>query len=140
MLKKTITYNDYNGKERTEDFYFNLSKPELATMQLGSEEGLDKKLEAIVKANGNADILSKFQEIILMSYGERSEDGKFFFKKKNGVALSETFEQSAAYEVLYIELMSDEKAAADFVNGVIPADLLKEVQTESGKPTFAPVN
>ena len=126
MLKKTITYEDFNGTERTEDFYFNLSKSELTEMQLTTDGGLNEKLQKIVKAKSQAEIINKFKEIILAAYGEKSDDGKYFIKKKNGVKLAEQFEQSPAYDKLYMELATDAEVAEAFVNGTIPQDLIQK--------------
>ena len=120
MLKKTVTYVDYNGVERTEDFYFNLSKAEITEMELSVEGGLSKMLVDVVNSKDNKQILSVFKEIILKAYGEKSADGRRFVKSKE---LSEEFAQTEAYTELFIELALDEKAAADFVNGIMPANL-----------------
>lgn len=122
MLKKTVTYMDYNGVERTEDFYFNLSKAEVAEMELSVEGGFSKMLEEIVKSNDNARILELFKEMVLKAYGEKSADGRRFVKSKE---LAEAFSQTEAYSEIFMELAMDEKAAAAFVNGIMPANLGK---------------
>lgn len=122
MLKKTITYVDYNGIERTEDFYFNLSKAEVAEMEMSVEGGYSKMLEEIIKSNDNVRIVELFKRILLQSYGEKSADGKRFVKSKE---LSEAFSQTEAYSEIFMELALDEKAAADFINGIMPANLGK---------------
>ena len=122
MLKKTVTYVDYNGVERTEDFYFNLSKAEVTEMELSVEGGFSKMLEEIVKSNDNARILELFKEIVLKAYGEKSADGRRFIKSKE---LAEAFSQTEAYSEIFMELAMDEKAAAAFVNGIMPANLGK---------------
>ena len=122
MLKKTVTYVDYNGVERTEDFYFNLSKAEVTEMELSVEGGFSKMLEEIVKSNDNARILELFKEMVLKAYGEKSADGRRFVKSKE---LSEAFCQTEAYSEIFMELALDEKAAAAFVNGIMPANLGK---------------
>ena len=122
MLKKTVTYVDYNGVERTEDFYFNLSKAEVTEMELSVEGGFSKKLEEIVKSNDNARILELFKEMVLKAYGEKSADGRRFVKSKE---LAEAFSQTEAYSEIFMELAMDEKAAAAFVNGIMPANLGK---------------
>lgn len=122
MLKKTVTYVDYNGVERTEDFYFNLSKAEVTEMELSVEGGFSKMLEEIVKSNDNARILELFKEMVLKAYGEKSADGRRFVKSKE---LSEAFSQTEAYSEIFMELALDEKAAAAFVNGIMPANLGK---------------
>lgn len=122
MLKKTVTYVDYNGVERTEDFYFNLSKAEVAEMELSVEGGFSKMLEEIVKSNDNARILELFKEMVLKAYGEKSTDGRRFVKSKE---LAEAFSQTEAYSEIFMELAMDEKAAAAFVNGIMPVNLGK---------------
>ena len=122
MLKKTVTYVDYNGVERTEDFYFNLSKAEVTEMELSVEGGFSKMLEEIVKSNDNARILELFKEMVLKAYGEKSADGRRFVKSKE---LAEAFSQTEAYSEIFMELAIDEKAAAAFVNGIMPANLGK---------------
>lgn len=128
MLKKTITYTDYDGNERTEDFYFNLSKAELTEMELTTEGGLQTVLKNIVEARDIPRITAMFKKLLLMSYGQKSADGKRFIKSQQ---LSEEFAQTEAYSNLFIELLSDEDAAAAFVKGIVPADLAKEVNQEN---------
>ena len=122
MLQKTVTYVDYNGVERTEDFYFNLSKAEVTEMELSVEGGFSKMLEEIVKSNDNVRIIELFKEMVLKAYGEKSADGRRFIKSKE---LSEAFSQTEAYSEIFMELALDEKAAAAFVNGIMPANLGK---------------
>lgn len=122
MLKKTVTYTDYNGVERTEDFYFNLSKAEVAEMELSVDGGLSQMLENIVKSKDNKQIISIFKDIVLKSYGEKSMDGKRFIKSDE---IREAFSQTEAYSEIFIELALNEQAAAEFVNGILPANLDK---------------
>ena len=122
MLKKTVTYVDYNGVERTEDFYFNLSKAEVTEMELSVRGGLSAMLDELVKSGDNARIVEIFKDLVLRSYGEKSADGKRFVKSKE---LSEAFSQTEAYSEIFMELALDEKAAAAFVNGILPSNLVK---------------
>ena len=117
MLKKSIKYVDYNGNERQEDFYFNISKPELAEMQVNEEGGMEKRLNEIILAQDLKSSIDVFKKIILLAYGEKSEDGKRFVKSQE---LADAFVQSPAYEELFMELATNEDAAASFINGVIP--------------------
>lgn len=117
MLKKTITYTDYNGIERTEDFYFNLTKAELSEMELSVNGGMTEWIQQIVNTHDNAQIVKIFKMIILESYGEKSVDGKRFVKSEE---LRDAFAQTEAYSELFMELIGDEAKAAAFVNGVIP--------------------
>lgn len=119
MLKKTITYKDYNGGERTEDFYFNLSKAEIMEMEMGTSGGFAEMINRIVAAQDTASIVKIFKDIILRAYGVKSPDGKRFIKSRE---LSEEFAQTEAYSNLFMELATDADAAAKFINGIVPAD------------------
>ena len=120
MYKKTITYNDYNDLERTEDFYFNLSKAELMEMQLTTEGGFVEKIKAIAKAKDTPTLTKIFKNLILASYGEKSDDGKRFVKSDE---ITKAFTETEAYSILFMELISDSESAAEFVNNIIPSDL-----------------
>lgn len=122
MLKKTITYVDYNDVERTEDFYFNLSKPEVVKMQSSVKGGYDVQLKSIGSGADGATIMDTFEEMIFRSYGEKSEDGRRFMKSDE---ISNAFMQTPAYEVLFEELVTDADAAAKFVNGIMPPSMGK---------------
>lgn len=120
MLKKTVTYDDYNGVERTEDFYFNLSKAELLEMELGTSGGLAEMIRKIVAAQDAPAIIKVFKDLVLKAYGEKSADGKRFIKSPE---LSEAFSQTEAYSQIFMELATDDKKAAEFVNGIVPAGM-----------------
>lgn len=120
MLKKTITYTDYNGSERTEDFYFNLTQAELMEMELSTTGGLAEMIQKIVAAQDAPSIIKVFKDLVLKAYGEKSPDGKRFIKSDE---LATAFSQTEAYSVLFMELATDSKAAADFVNGIIPSNI-----------------
>ena len=117
MFKKTITYVDFDGVERTEDFYFNLSKSEVIKLELSYPGGFENYIDTIVKRNDGAAIMKSFNDIIMMSYGEKSTDGRRFVKSKE---LSDAFAQTPAYDQIFIELCTDNNAAAAFVIGVMP--------------------
>lgn len=117
MLKKTVTYTDYNGVERTEDFYFNLTRSELLEMHLTTEGGMEEKVNSIINAKSQRELEKLFKEILLKSYGKKSPDGRLFMKNDE---IRAEFEASPVYDELYMKLFTDESAAADFVNGVIP--------------------
>ena len=122
MLKKTITYTDYNGNERTEDFYFNLTKAEAMEMEMGTSGGLTETIKKIVAAQDSPSIIKIFKDFILKAYGEKSLDGKRFIKSKE---ISEAFSQTEAYSQLFMELATNADAAAEFVNGIVPQDAKK---------------
>jgi hypothetical protein len=121
MLKKTFTYTDYNGVERTEDHYFNLNKAEILELEASTTGGLSEHIKRIVAAQDMPAIYNIFKTIVMMSYGVKSEDGKRFIKKdKNGYPLAEEFAQTEAFSDLIYELATNDKAAADFMNGIVP--------------------
>lgn len=117
MLKKTITYEDYDGKTQTRDFYFNLTKSEVIKMENSETGGLTKLLGKIVQEEDQPKIIEYFDRFVALSYGEKSADGQRFVKSKE---LSDSFFHCPAYDVLFLELMADSKAAADFINAIIP--------------------
>lgn len=130
MLKKTITYTDYNGVSRTEDFYFNLSKAELMTLEMSVKGGWTESVKKIVSSPDQQAIFQLVREIFLRSYGEKSEDGKRFIKSPE---LAEAFSQTEAYSQLFLELMQDADKLTNFISGIIPADLSAEVKKEIAK-------
>lgn len=117
MLKKTFTYIDYNGVERTEDHYFNLSKAELMEMELSTTGGLAEMINKIVAAQDAPAIVKVFKELVLKAYGQKSADGRRFIKSKE---LADEFSQTEAYSQLFMELATDADAASKFVNGIVP--------------------
>lgn len=123
MLKKTIAYTDYNGVERKEDFYFNLSKAEIMEMELGTAGGFAEMIQKIIDAQDGPTIVKIFKDLVLKAYGEKSADGKRFIKSEE---LSKEFEQTEAYSNLFMELATDANAASDFVNGIIPAGIARD--------------
>ena len=127
MIKKTITYTDFDDNERTEDFWFNLSKSELMEMDFSQAGGMEKLIQSIVDAQDTKRIIEIFKDIVLRSYGEKSLDGKQFIKVRDGHRLADDFAQPAAYDELFMELATNDKSAADFINGVIPRSLAKEL-------------
>lgn len=117
MIKKTIKYVDYNGVERTEDFYFNLTKAEVTEMEVSAKGGMKNLIERIIAEKDAKRIMEIFKEIIVKSYGVKSLDGKRFIKSPE---VLDEFTQSEAYSELFIELASNEEKAIEFVNGVMP--------------------
>lgn len=131
MIKKTLTYTDYDGVERTEDFYFNLTEAELVEMELSIDGGMQKKIEKIMNSKDMKQIIEVFKDLILRSYGEKSDDGKRFIKNKE---ITEAFTQTEAYSMLFMKLATDEKEASDFVNGILPAKFREAVEHAEIQP------
>lgn len=133
MLKKTITYTDYNGVERTEDFYFYLSKADLMEMEMGTTGGFAEMIQKVVNAHDAPAIIKIFKDLILKAYGEKSADGKRFIKNDE---LRDAFSQTEAYSQLFMELATDSDAAAKFVNGIMPADVSEKIQNNAETNKF----
>lgn len=142
MLKKLIKYTDYDGRERSENFYFYMSKAELMEMELGTVGGMQNLIQLIIDKQDIPKIMEAFKTIILKAYGEKSADGRRFIKSKE---LSEAFSQTEAYSNLYMELITDANAASAFINGIVPDDIAraaveakKERENEEAKITELP--
>lgn len=117
MYVKTITFTDYDGEERTENFYFNLTKAEIAEMDLSVNGGFEAMVKSIIAEKDNAKLIKLFKDLILKAYGVKSTDGRRFIKSEQ---LREEFTQTEAYSELFMELVSDASAAADFINRITP--------------------
>lgn len=126
MLKKTINYTDYNGNERTEDFYFNLTEAEILEMEMSKTGGLAESIQRIVQAQDTPAIIKVFKDLVLRAYGVKSPDGKRFIKNDS---LREEFEQTEAYSKLFMELAFDSDKAAEFVNKIVPAHMSEKANT-----------
>lgn len=120
MFKKKITYTDYNGQERTEDLYFNLSKSELIMLESTTPGGYTAMLQRIIDSKDNTQLMKIFTDLIKMSYGVKSDDGKHFVKNDQVV---EDFLNSAAFDQMFTEFFTDENAAANFAKGIIPQEI-----------------
>lgn len=127
MLKKVIEYTDYNGNVRKETFYFNMSKAELIEQEMSVNGGYSEMVQRITEAQDMPTLMKLIRELVLSAYGEKSADGKRFIKSKE---LSEAFSQTEAYSSLMMELMTDSKAAAQFVVGIMPSDLAAKAKPE----------
>lgn len=123
MLKREITYEDFDGNQVTDIYYFNLNRTELVELEVGYEGGLQAALQRIIESKDNKQIISEFKKIILMAYGVKSEDGKRFIKSEK---LREEFTQTAAFDALFMDLATNENAGANFINGILPKDLVKD--------------
>lgn len=121
MLKKTITYEDWNGKTRTEDFYFNLTRVECAELEFGLMPGktLTESFQTLIDSNDMKTIIATIKELLLKAYGVKSEDGKRFIKNDE---IRESFEQNPAFDEIYMSLATDASYAADFLVAIVPKD------------------
>lgn len=135
MYKETVKYIDYNGVERTEDVYFNLSKAEIMEMQLSTVGGFDTMINKLIKAQDQPTLVKVFKDIILRSYGVPSPDGRRFVKTKE---LAEEFTQTEAYSDLYMKFITDSEAAAKFINGIMPKSLIEQMSKQANSPMMVP--
>lgn len=125
MITKTVPYEDYNGKTRTEDFNFHLNKAELLELEASYEGGWSAHIQRVVNSNNNREIFNTMKDLLLRAYGVKSEDGRRFMKSEE---IRRSFEESPAYEIILVELTLDKNAAknaADFINGIVPKDMPK---------------
>lgn len=146
MLKKTVKYEDFNGNERVEDCYFNLTQTELVDMAMDLPEGfmesfgndpskIDGNAAAakMIESIGNKGILDFIKKLLLKSYGIKSEDGRRFEKSEE---ISKEFSETLAFDTIFMELMSDDAAAADFINKIIPAKVVDQIGAVKGNPAL----
>jgi hypothetical protein len=137
VLKKTITYEDFNGETVSEDFFFHLSKAELVELEMSHKDGLSSALQRIIDSEDNKEIIKEFKNIILTAYGKRSEDGRRFVKSQE---LRDEFVSTEAYSTLFMELVTDTDAAVEFINGIIPAGMTEEAAKVAGiDPKTTPI-
>lgn len=129
MLTKKMTYTDLNGVERTEEAMFGLRKSELLEMELSSYGGMTGMLQKIIEEKDQLKLVALFKSIIFKAYGEKSSDGRRFIKSEE---LSTAFSQTAMYDELYTELVTNTQAAIDFLVGIMPEEFTRdpEVQKE----------
>lgn len=132
MFIKKITYQDYRGNTKSKEFCFNLSKAELAEMELSTVGGLHDMLKKIMETEDMPQIVAIFKQLILKSYGEVSADGERFIKSKE---MSEAFSQTDAYSELFMELAQNPDVAAAFVNSVIPEEMSKAIEENKQNTT-----
>ena len=119
MLKKTVTYIDFDGNERTEDFFFNLTEQEIAEMELSTEGGLGNSINKAVAAKSQVELIELFKKLILAAYGVKSADGRRFVKND---AVREDFMSTQAFSDIYMELVQDADKASAFFNGIVPKE------------------
>lgn len=126
MYKETRTYTDFNDNNRTEDFYFNISKAEFFELEIGAvggmEGGMSEWITKLTSIQDGVKIADVFKTILLKAYGEKSADGRSFLKidPKDGHKLADDFAQTQAYSDMYMDLVMDSQKAAEFFNGIFP--------------------
>lgn len=139
MIKKSIKYRDFNGDEQVEEHYFNISKAEAIELEASEEQGMGNVLVQMTETRDRGSMVAFFKRFILMSYGQKSADGRSFIKTdENGRRLSDAFVQTAAYDALFWEVTNDNVAGAAFIKGILPAELFDNAAVEQDKPTGLP--
>ena len=134
MLKKTITFTDFDGVSRTEDHYFNLTKAEITEMELSKDGGLTTVINRIISEKNMPALAASFKEILKRTYGRKSDDGRRFMKSEE---IWKEFEESGAYDAFFMELIQNAGKAIDFINGVIPKDLADKLAKEGAPDAVA---
>lgn len=129
MIKKKIKYVDLDGNQVEEECYFNLSETEAIEWEYSKEGGMSSLLKKISEEADSAKIIGFMKELILKTYGKRSDDGKSFVKTKK---LRKSFKNSLAFNALFMELGTDADKAAEFANGVLPKHIVDKI--EKGSP------
>ena len=122
MYVKRVSYIDYNGTNRTEDFRFHFTQAELAEMELSKEGGFSARVKAIMDANSKPDLIKIMKKFVLDAYGVKSEDGRRFMKNDE---IRKAFEENPAYSIIFMELATNDEAAAEFINGITPEGMPK---------------
>lgn len=115
MVVETITYTDYDGNERTEKFRFNLTEAEAMELEMSVNGGLSTLLQRIVDSKDGPSLMRVFKDILLKSYGEKSDDGRRFMKSPE---ISKAFSETEAYNVIFMKLATDDQYAAKFIAGI----------------------
>ena len=124
MIKKTVTYKDLNGKERTETFYFHYFESEIMDMEMSEEGGLAERIQRIIDAKDQASLLKVIKKFVVDAYGVKSDDGRRFIKSKE---VKDAFVECPAYSKIYMELLTNDELAAEFVNKVVPEDMAAQL-------------
>ena len=125
MLTKTVKYTDYNGNERTETLNFNLTKAEIAEMELSMPGGMSATVQRIIEAQDTKELIAIFKDLLLSAYGVKSPDGRRFIKNEQ---LREEFSQTEAYSEMFMELATNAEAASEFINKIIPTDMQEQLK------------
>lgn len=134
MFKKTVTYKDYNDVERTETYHFHFSEAEILDMEMSVEGGFAERVQKIIDANDQTKLMKVIQKFVIDAYGVKSEDGKRFIKNEQ---VKTEFIESPAYSKIWMELVTNDQVAADFINNVIPADMKDQLASIAAKKAAA---
>lgn len=122
MLKKTYTYKDYNDIERTETFYFHFTEAEILDMEMSAEGGFAERVQRIIDAKDQAALMKLIKKFVIDAYGVKSDDGRRFIKNEE---VKTAFLECPAFSDIFMDMVTNDELAAEFVNGVIPDTMKK---------------
>ena len=134
MLRKEVEYKDFDGNDRKDVLWFHLNEVEITEMDLETSGGLVKYMESIIDTKDVNRLITIFKDLLIRSYGERSMDGKHFYKDDK---IRNEFVSSAAYPVLYMEMVSDADKAVEFINGIVPSNIREQMAKIENTPEGA---
>jgi hypothetical protein len=134
MLRKEVEYKDFDGNDRKDVLWFHLNEVEITEMDLETSGGLVKYMESIIDTNDVNQLITIFKDLLIRSYGERSMDGKHFYKDDK---IRNEFVSSAAYPVLYMEMVSDADKTVEFINGIVPSNIREQMAKIENTPEGA---
>lgn len=130
MYELPIKYTDYNGIDREEIFMFNMTEAEIQEMNLSVNGGMAALMVQIANTRDTATLVKIFKDMILKAYGQKSTDGKRFIKTPE---LRDAFEQCPAYSELFMQLSTDNVAAAKFLKSILPKKIQNEIKMEDAQ-------
>lgn len=133
MVKKTLTYNGFDGEPMTKDFYFNISKMEFRELDRKIPGGLQNLIDEIKTEKDQDRMLDLMTTLILASYGEKAEDGRFVKEDAYGRKLSSFFKISEAWDVLFMNLLQNEQELTEFLTGIVPKDVAETAREQMEK-------
>lgn len=134
MLRKEVEYKDFDGNDRKDVLWFHLNEVEITEMDIETSGGLVKYMESIIDTKDVNRLITIFKDLLIRSYGERSMDGKHFYKDDK---IRNEFVSSAAYPVLYMEMVSDANKAVEFINGIVPSNIREQMAKIENTPEGA---
>jgi hypothetical protein len=136
MLKREIKYEDFDGNEVSDTYYFNMTRTEWLEFNAEYEGGLEAVFKRVVDTKDMKQMITILKNFILTSYGIKSEDGKRFIKNDK---VREEFTQTPAYDVLFMDFATNDNAALDFIKGIIPKEFAEEFNKEISQAQVATV-
>ena len=130
MIKKPISFTNYEGEKQTVVAYFHLNKFEWLELETFTKGGLIENLKGAIEAGNAKKTIDILKKIILTAYGEKNDEtGKFEKTEKAAIDFSKT----EAFSELFYELAYDGKAATEFFTGLIPEELRSETSKMMAK-------